>query len=84
MIVYGDMPKAWCLTRGMARVAGVNLPRAVMDGWLPRDQLDLMVDRCKACGRSEDCMQWLAQAQSAPLPDYCTNKDGIEALAAFR
>ena len=81
MIGYGETPKAWCLTRGMARAAGVNLPRAVIDGWLPRSELDKMVGRCEACGRDATCMQWLARAQTAPLPEFCANKDEIEQLS---
>ena len=37
MIGYPEAPKAWWLTRGMARISGVNLPRAVVEGWLQRD-----------------------------------------------
>ena len=32
MIGYPEAPRAWWLTRGMARISGVNLPRAVVVG----------------------------------------------------
>jgi hypothetical protein len=40
MIGYPEAPRAWWLTRGMARISGVNLPRAVVEGWLQRDELE--------------------------------------------
>ena len=52
MIGYPEAPKAWWLTRGMARISGVNLPRAVVEGWLQRTELEDLVARCAACGRA--------------------------------
>ena len=43
MIGYPDSPRAWWLTRGMARISGVNLTRAVVDGWLNREELAEML-----------------------------------------
>lgn len=82
MIGFPDAPKAWWLTRGMARVLGVNLPRAVVDGWLRRDELEDLVANCAACGRGAVCESWLVRsgAESA-MPDFCPNRPGIEALA---
>ena len=65
----------------MARLAGVNLPAAVVEGWLSRNELATLVNRCQCCGQSPDCTGWLATARSAPLPDYCRNKGEIEALS---
>jgi len=83
MIGYPEAPKAWWLTRGMARITGVNLPRAVVEGWLLRDELEDLVTRCAACSRSGDCEVWLARSGSAQsMPDFCPNKARIEALVA--
>lgn len=83
MIGYVGAPRAWWLTHGMARAVGVNLPRAVIDGWLSRRELAGMVDRCQSCDRAEDCQAWLATSVSAPagLPAFCCNKAEIEGLA---
>jgi Family of unknown function (DUF6455) len=82
MIGYPEAPKAWWLTRGMARIAGVNLAHAVVDGWLRRAELEGLVARCAACGRGTDCESWLGQCGAArTMPDFCPNKPGIEALS---
>jgi hypothetical protein len=81
MIGYADTPKAWWLTRGMARISGLNLPRAVVEGWLQRDELEDLVYRCAACGRGEQCESWLTTSGRAQaMPEFCPNKAGIEAL----
>lgn len=82
MLGYTEAPKAWGLTRGMARVVGVNLTDAVVDGWLTRIELGRLVDRCQSCGHAADCTDFLAHSVAAPsLPTFCCNKAGIEALA---
>lgn len=82
MIGYAEMPKAWWLTRGMARISGVNLPRAVLEGWLQREELEDLVTRCAACRSGQDCEAWLMRSGSAQaMPEFCPNKPGIEALA---
>ena len=82
MIGYVEAPRAWGLTRGMARVLGLNLTRAVLDGWVTREELADLVDRCQACGCSGDCTAWLARmVSSEALPDYCPNKRSLEALS---
>jgi hypothetical protein len=82
MIGYAETPKAWWLTRGMARISGVNLPGAVVEGWLQRDELQDLVTRCAACGRGPDCETWLATSGPAQaMPGFCPNKDRIEALS---
>lgn len=82
MIGFSDAPMAWGLTRGMARVLGVSLPRAVVEGWLSRAELAVLVNRCQACSQKGACTTWLASAASAPcLPVFCPNKSEIEVLA---
>jgi hypothetical protein len=83
MIGYPEAPKAWWLTRGMARISGVNLSRAVLEGWLQRAELEDLVTRCAACRRKPDCEAWLACSGPAQvMPEFCPNKLGIEALVA--
>jgi hypothetical protein len=81
MMGYVEAPKAWGLTRGMARVLGVNLTDAVVEGWMSRAELAVLVDRCQACDRAQDCTHWLARHVTATeLPAYCANKTALEAL----
>lgn len=82
MIGYPDAPKAWWLTRGMGRISGVNLPRAVLEGWLPRSEVQVLVARCASCTRGSDCEAWLAQAvEPQQIPDFCPNQGALTALA---
>lgn len=81
MIGYVEAPMAWGLTRGMARVLGVNLTDAVVDGWMGREELAALVERCQRCERSAQCTGWLGRVSKAEaLPDYCANKAALEAL----
>jgi hypothetical protein len=65
----------------MARISGVNLPHAVVEGWLQRDELEHLIARCVACGRSAECENWLVSSGAAQaMPEFCPNKPGIEAL----
>jgi hypothetical protein len=82
MIGYPEAPRAWWLTRGMARIGGVNLPQAVVEGWLSRKELADLVLRCASCGRGESCDSWLAAPDAkAAMPGFCPNKPGIDALS---
>ena len=81
MIGYPEAPKAWWLTRGMARISGVSLPQAVVEGWLQRDELAVLIARCAACPHGAKCESWLAQSGAAQrMPDFCPNRHEIEAL----
>lgn len=83
MIGNIEAPKAWGLTRGMARVLGVNVVEAVTEGWLSRADLADLVETCLACDQSERCTAWLAVTPRAEsLPGFCPNKHQIEALAS--
>lgn len=82
MMGYVEAPRAWGLTQGMARVLGVNLTDAVIDGWMSRGELAGLVNRCQACGQDGECVDWLARtAKAKVLPSCCVNKRAIEALA---
>lgn len=81
MIGYSEAPRAWGYTRGMARVLGLSLTRAVVEGWLTRGELGHLVDACQSCDRTEDCTQWLAHNASAEaLPSFCRNGPALAAL----
>lgn len=83
MMMFGDVPQAFWLVRGMARVAGVPLTRAVVEGWITRDDLDGMVCRCAECGRIGECRDWLSQLRDAAVPEFCAVREDIEGLASL-
>ena len=69
-----EAPFAWGLTRGMARVLGINLVDAVSEGWFSRSDLAEMVDTCETCGEVRRCTAYLATAPRAEsLPVFCDN-----------
>jgi hypothetical protein len=82
MLGYVDAdPRAWGYTRGAARVVGVNLTGAVVDGWLSRAELSALVQACHGCKSSSPCTDFLARTVRAEtLPGYCPNKAAIESL----
>ena len=82
MIGYPDAPQAWSLTRGMARLIGLDLPQAVMDGWLSRNELAVLLAACDDCSARGPCSAWLSGAgHPHEMPGFCPNKPGLEALA---
>jgi hypothetical protein len=82
MIGYVEAPRAWWLTHGMARAAGLDLPRAVLDGWISRKELAALVSRCQTCAGEATCTSFLAEAPRSPdLPAACPNAAEIERLA---
>jgi hypothetical protein len=64
-------PLAWHRTNAMAGRVGVDLARAVVDGWLHRDELNSLVATCGDCGKGGVCV-------SATIP--CPNSPALEAL----
>jgi hypothetical protein len=81
MIGIAAGPDAWGLTKAMARRVGVDLPSAVVEGWLTRPEVARLVCACESCGLTPLCADWLARVRQPDLPGYCRNKDDIEALA---
>lgn len=81
MIGIADETGAWTLTKAMARRAGVDLPAAVVEGWLTRPEVSRLVCTCERCGLTSLCTDWLATPRVPHLPAFCRNKDEIEALA---
>ena len=81
MVGYLEAPKAWALTRGMARLLGLNLVEAVTEGWYSRGDLAALVEACAICDQSARCTAYLSVTTSAEsLPGFCPNKRLIEAV----
>ena len=81
MTSYVETPRAWVLTRGMARVLGFTLVEAVTEGWVSRRDLAAMVDVCALCDQAVACTSYLAVTTRADsLPDFCPNQQQIAAL----
>lgn len=82
MADLSQSPQAWWLVRGMARRAGVDLPRAVFDGWFSRAELAGLVARCEAGSCAADCLGWLSQGHHpASPPPFCAIRAELSALA---
>ncbi len=81
MIGIASGPAAWGLPKAMARRVGVDLPAAVVEGWLTSPEVARLVCTCERCGLTPLCSDWLARTPQPDLPGYCRNKDEIEALA---
>jgi hypothetical protein len=75
MNAYPNAPLAWDRTRQMARRLGVDLPRAVFDGWLTRRDLDGLLCACEACGKPGCGTQ-----EPPDLPGLCWNHCDLESL----
>ncbi|MDX5359411.1 MAG: DUF6455 family protein [Rhodobacterales bacterium] len=84
MIGLVEAQRAWWMAHGMARISGVHLARAVVDGWMTRSELARMVSRCEDCGRVCDCQQWLADPTHSAPPAFCGIGAEISALAGDR
>lgn len=81
MMGYTEAPLAWGHARGMARVVGVSLTDAVVEGWLSRDELAGLVEACGRCAQVEACTHWLARnVTAAGVPGFCPNAPAIGAL----
>ncbi len=81
MIGLVESQRAWWMANGMAQANGVQLARAVVEGWLTRPELARMVERCEGCGKICDCQQWLAAPVHAAPPDFCGIGAEIAALS---
>lgn len=81
MIGLVEAPRAYWMAQGMARVSGVHLARAVVEGWLTRNDLAQIVGRCQTCERAADCQTWLAEPHHDCPPAFCAIAGDISALA---
>lgn len=87
MIGFVEAPVTWGLVCGMARRAGLDVPRAVVEGWLTRAELAKIVSRCQIAGCAKGCMDVLAKPLGATTqapPSFCAIGAELEALAPER
>ncbi len=75
MNAYPTAPHAWDRTRSLARRLGVDLPRAVVEGWLTRRDLDQLVGTCAACGKTA-----CRPDRQTDLPGRCATAADLDAL----
>lgn len=70
-----ELDRHFWLTRSMARVAGVNLSRAMEAGDLDLSDYTGMVAECRAKGCRAACEGWLAQQTVWPAgpPPFCAH-----------
>lgn len=81
MIGYVEAPAAWVFTRSMARVLGVDLTGAVVDGWLSRAELGALVATCADCRQTGACSSWLAgRRPGETAPEFCANGAALGVL----
>lgn len=83
MILHlGAKDQHFWITYSVARVIGLNLPKAITAGKLHRREVDQMVNRCRTCQHVDTCQQWLAHSQAGqqtPL-DVCSNANVLNRL----
>ena len=65
MIGIADGTEAWGLTKAMARRVGVDLPAAVVEGWLTRPEVSRLVCACESCGLTPLCADWLRACRAS-------------------
>jgi len=81
MIAYPQMSRGWSSASGTGRALGVDLAKAVVDGWLTRQELSGLVQQCEQCATPAVCAIWRSDpAAATALPAACSNKTQIEAL----
>ncbi|NHX27116.1 hypothetical protein HA397_24385 [Escherichia coli] len=82
MLESARLERHFWLTQGMARSVGVDLNAALKSGRMPRPDYDATIAACFMCGRSEDCMTWMARqgAGAERPPAYCAIRHEIEKL----
>lgn len=80
--VIDEADRSFWLTRSMARVAGVNLSRAMAAGDLELEQYSEMIARCQACDYCKTCETWLASQTDWPAspPSCCAHRSILDEL----
>ncbi len=70
-----DTDRHFWLTRSVARVAGVNLSRAIGNGSLDPSDYAEMVAECQTRGCQSACEAWLARQTDWPAtpPPFCAH-----------
>ncbi|MBP0482447.1 DUF6455 family protein [Sagittula salina] len=84
--MLGDPARHFFMTRGVARVMGLNLGAAMACGTLDPHHYEEMVTRCRGCALVEACEEWLSarvEVSAAPPPGCC-NAATLSRLKAGR
>lgn len=78
----GDPARHFFMTRGVARVMGLNLSDKLARGALTPEDYSAMVTRCRGCALIENCEEWLSaqMGSAAAPPPGCCNSDALMAL----
>jgi Family of unknown function (DUF6455) len=80
---YSKMDHHAELVGDMARVRGVDIGEAMLDGRLSAESYRNAVRRCMSCDSPEACAVWLSEHASGAdaAPEYCRNGRLLERLA---
>lgn len=73
MGLQGDVGTHLWLARGMAARVGLSLDAVLHDGTLTGGDFSAMVTRCRACGRSGDCLAFQTAGSAEEPPVWCAN-----------
>lgn len=80
----GSVKRHYWLVKRMAETTGVDLVKARARGALPQADWANMVSQCQTCRAPGACSKWLdafdTTADVAEQPDYCVNRDQLQAL----
>jgi hypothetical protein len=67
----GDPDRHFWLVRSVARVIGVSLGQAMVQGAIEQEECRRMINRCRTCALVSACEAWLAESggrADAPPP----------------
>ena len=74
----GDPDRHFWLVRSVARVIGVSLGQAMVEGALEQEECRRMINRCRTCALVSACETWLADSgghADAPPPGCVVSTD---------
>lgn len=82
MAFHASLDMHFWLTRGMARRLGVNLTEALQQGLITRADYADILARCRACGDTQACIDFLAEHPEgvAEPPDSCMDAQVLSEL----
>lgn len=78
----GDPVRHYWLAKSMAKATGVDLVAAMDEGRLSQRDWADTVERCRGCGWTDGCDQWLdgQVCGRAEVPKACMNAELFERL----
>lgn len=82
MGIDGKLSRHFWLTQGMARSVGINLNEALQSAVLRRDEYAQAIALCCDCGKTQQCVGWMAQqgAGARDVPSFCPIGEMLEKL----